>query len=45
MELTQQVRDYAASHGLAAGDAIQSGMDEVERIPPGAWIYLPIANT
>ncbi len=28
MEITQQVRDYAAEHGLAVGDAVRAGMDE-----------------
>ena len=28
MELTQQVRDYAATQGIAEADALQSGMKE-----------------
>jgi len=28
MEITQQVRDYAASHGLAAGEAVEAGLAE-----------------
>jgi len=29
MELTQQVRDYAAKQGLAEADALQAGMNEM----------------
>ena len=28
MELTQQVRDYAASQGIAEADALATGMNE-----------------
>jgi phosphomethylpyrimidine synthase len=28
MEITQQVRDYAAAHGLAAAEAVQAGLQE-----------------
>jgi phosphomethylpyrimidine synthase len=28
MELTQQVRDYAASHNLTSADALREGMRE-----------------
>ena len=28
MEITQQVRDFAAKRGLDTGEALQAGMDE-----------------
>jgi phosphomethylpyrimidine synthase len=28
MEITQQVRDYAASKGLAEGGAVEAGLEE-----------------
>jgi phosphomethylpyrimidine synthase len=31
MEITQQVRDYAAKHGLETNEAIEAGMDEKSR--------------
>jgi phosphomethylpyrimidine synthase len=31
MEITQQVRDYAAAHGIGEQDALQAGMDERSR--------------
>jgi phosphomethylpyrimidine synthase len=32
MELTQQVRDYAASQGVAEADALRAGMDEMSEV-------------
>ncbi len=41
MEITQQVRDYAATHALPVADAISAGMDEKakEFVESGAEIY------
>ena len=46
MEITQQVRDYAASRGYTAGDANQRGMDDkaVEFKERGGDIYAPDAE-
>jgi phosphomethylpyrimidine synthase len=41
MKITQDVRDYAASQGVAEKDALQKGMQEkaVEFVRKGAEIY------
>ena len=41
MKITQDVRDYAASHGVAEGEAIAKGMEEkaAEFVGSGAEIY------
>ena len=41
MKITQEVRDYAKSHGVQAEEALQQGMDEkaVEFLKEGAEIY------
>ena len=45
MELTQQVRDYAASHGIGEGEAIEAGMSEKsQEFRKGREIYLPIVT-
>jgi phosphomethylpyrimidine synthase len=41
MELTQQVRDYAASHNLTTPDALRQGMREkAEEFKKGGEIYV-----
>src|ERR1700704_5781943 len=44
MELTQQVREYAAAQGIAEADALQAGMKEksVEFVDQGAKVYVPL---
>jgi phosphomethylpyrimidine synthase len=45
MELTQQVRDYAASKGLDERDAVKAGMEEKsQEFRRDGEIYLPIAR-
>jgi phosphomethylpyrimidine synthase len=41
MEITQQVRDYAATHGLDAGAAVEAGLDEKARqfVEQGSELY------
>ena len=41
MKITQDVRDYAASHGLKEGEALEKGMEEkaVEFVKQGAEVY------
>jgi phosphomethylpyrimidine synthase len=41
MKITQDVRDYAASQGISAEDALQKGMEEkaVEFVKKGAEVY------
>jgi phosphomethylpyrimidine synthase len=41
MEITQQVRDYAATHGVAADEAVAAGMDEKARefVEQGSELY------
>ena len=41
MKITQDVRDYAASHGLSEAKALESGMAEKSRefVEEGAEIY------
>jgi phosphomethylpyrimidine synthase len=41
MEITQQVRQYAAEHGLDAAQAVEAGMDERARAFAGD-IYVPV---
>ena len=43
MEITQQLRDYAATHGLDEQEAIQAGMNERSETfrQSGAEIYQP----
>ena len=42
MEITQQVRDYAAAHGLDEAAALRQGMDEksAEFVNEGAEVYV-----
>jgi phosphomethylpyrimidine synthase len=42
MKITQDVRDYAAAHGMETGDAIEAGMKEKseEFRKAGASVYL-----
>jgi phosphomethylpyrimidine synthase len=45
MEITQQVRDYAASHGLAEGEALEAGMRErAEAFHKTPEIYVPVED-
>ncbi|MCP5278380.1 MAG: phosphomethylpyrimidine synthase ThiC [Thiobacillus sp.] len=41
MKITQDVRDYAASHGLKEGEALEKGMEEksIEFVKQGAEVY------
>jgi phosphomethylpyrimidine synthase len=41
MKITQDVRDYAASHGFKEGEALEKGMEEkaVEFVKTGAEVY------
>jgi len=41
MKITQDVRDYAANHGLKEGEALEKGMEEkaVEFVKTGAEVY------
>ena len=42
MEITQQVRDYAAAQGLEAGQAIERGLQEkAEDFRQAGEIYVP----
>ena len=43
MKITQDVRDYAARHGLTEQDALAAGMQEksAEFVQQGAEIYRP----
>jgi phosphomethylpyrimidine synthase len=45
MKITQDVRAYAAEHGLAEQDAITAGMQEkaAEFSQSGGRMYLPLA--
>jgi phosphomethylpyrimidine synthase len=45
MKITQDVRAYAAEHGVEAGDALAAGMREkaAEFTASGSRIYLPVA--
>ena len=44
MKITQDVRDYARSHGLSEDEALKQGMEEksVEFVSKGAKIYKEI---
>ena len=43
MEITQQIRDYAAEHGLDAGAAVQAGLDDKsEEFRKSREIYVPV---
>jgi phosphomethylpyrimidine synthase len=44
MRISQDVRDYAAAHGLTGDDALEEGMQEksVEFLSAGAQVYLPV---
>jgi phosphomethylpyrimidine synthase len=44
MRISQDVRDYAAAHGLTGDDALETGMMEksAEFLKAGAQIYLPV---
>ncbi|MCX6537488.1 MAG: phosphomethylpyrimidine synthase ThiC [Acidobacteria bacterium] len=45
MEITQQVRDYAASHGLAEREALEAGMRErAEAFHKTPEIYVPVED-
>ncbi|MBO0841286.1 MAG: phosphomethylpyrimidine synthase ThiC, partial [Sciscionella sp.] len=46
MKITQDVRDYAATHGLSTVDAIDAGMDEKsnEFVEHGKHVYLPLTQ-
>jgi phosphomethylpyrimidine synthase len=43
MRISQDVREYAASHGVSDGDALEIGMKDkaVEFVSKGASVYLP----
>jgi phosphomethylpyrimidine synthase len=45
MRISQDVRDYAAAHGVSDEDAIELGMKEkaAEFLAAGAEVYLPAA--
>jgi phosphomethylpyrimidine synthase len=46
MEITQQVRDYAAARGLTTVEALEAGMAEraEEFARHGAEIYVPVES-
>ncbi|MGH3432452.1 MAG: hypothetical protein ACRDQB_06410, partial [Thermocrispum sp.] len=46
MRITQDIRDYAAEHGLETVEAIEAGMAEKSREfhERGEKVYLPLAD-
>ncbi|MQA63196.1 MAG: phosphomethylpyrimidine synthase ThiC [Actinophytocola sp.] len=46
MRITQDIRDYAAEHGLETVEAIEAGMAEMSKefVDHGKQVYLPLAD-